>query len=68
PHWLPAHFSADGSTRIPGTHVSLPDGKHVWEWNPGALGAATSATSNPASVSDILSELVKTAATSVLPG
>lgn len=68
PHWLPAHFSADGSTRIPGTHVSLPDGKHVWEWNPGALGAATSATSNSASVSDILSELVKTAATSVLPG
>lgn len=54
PHWLPAHFSADGSTRIPGTHVSLPDGKHVWEWNPGAVEAD-------------FAELVKTAAVSVLP-
>ncbi|CPV12991.1 polyketide synthase Pks13 [Mycobacteroides abscessus] len=56
PHWLPAHFSADGSTRIPGTHVSLPDGKHVWEWSPREVAGIDFA------------ELVKTAATSVLPG
>ncbi|MFT9535001.1 polyketide synthase Pks13 [Mycobacteroides abscessus subsp. abscessus] len=56
PHWLPAHFSADGSTRIPGTHVSLPDGKHVWEWSPWEVAGVDFA------------ELVKTAATSVLPG
>lgn len=56
PHWLPAHFSADGSTRIPGTHVSLPDGKHVWEWSPREVAGVDFA------------ELVKTAATSVLPG
>lgn len=56
PHWLPAHFSADGSTRIPGTHVSLPDGKHVWEWSPREVAGVDFA------------ELVKTTATSVLPG
>lgn len=56
PHWLPAHFSADGSTRIPGTHVSLPDGKHVWEWSPREVAGVDFA------------ELVKTAATLVLPG
>ncbi|MDM2440407.1 polyketide synthase Pks13 [Mycobacteroides abscessus] len=56
PHWLPAHFSADGSTRIPGTHVSLPDGRHVWEWSPREVAGVDFA------------ELVKTAATSVLPG
>ncbi|MEU9806767.1 polyketide synthase Pks13 [Mycobacterium sp. NPDC050853] len=53
PHWLPAHFSADGSRRIPGTHVSLPDGKHVWEWSPGAAEVD-------------FPELVKAAAVSVL--
>ncbi|OHU78809.1 polyketide synthase Pks13 [Mycobacteroides chelonae] len=56
PHWLPAHFSADGSTRIPGTHVSLPDGKHVWEWSPRETAGVDFA------------ELVKTAATSVISG
>ncbi|OHT83070.1 polyketide synthase Pks13 [Mycobacteroides saopaulense] len=53
-HWLPAHFSVDGVTRIPGTHVSLPDGKHVWEWQPGAAQIN-------------FPELVKAAAVSVLP-
>lgn len=33
-HWLPAHFSGDGSTYMPGTHVALPDGRHVWEYAP----------------------------------
>ncbi len=54
-HWLPAHFSVDGATRIPGTHVSLPDGKHVWEWS-----LAEIATVN-------FPELVKAAAVTVLP-
>ena len=31
-HWLNAHFSADGSALIPGTHVATPDGRHVWEY------------------------------------
>ncbi|MUM23514.1 type I polyketide synthase [Mycobacterium sp. CBMA271] len=62
-HWLSAHFSVDGITRIPGTHVSLPDGKHVWEWQPGA--AAT--VFNPEAASNVLADLVKAAAVAVLP-
>jgi polyketide synthase 13 len=33
-HWLDAHFSGDGSVIMPGTHVGLPDGRHVWEYAP----------------------------------
>jgi polyketide synthase 13 len=33
-HWLDAHFSGDGSVMMPGTHVALPDGRHVWEYGP----------------------------------
>ncbi|MFN8071575.1 MAG: polyketide synthase Pks13 [Mycobacterium sp.] len=52
-HWLNAHFSADGSALIPGTHVAMPDGRHVWEY---AGGDATD-----------LAALVKAAAVQVLP-
>ena len=34
PHWLNARFSADGSSILPGTHVAMPDGRHVWEYAP----------------------------------
>ncbi|HJT93915.1 MAG TPA: polyketide synthase Pks13, partial [Mycobacterium sp.] len=53
PHWLDARFSGDGSVMIPGTHVAMPDGRHVWEFAPKGqqdLGA-----------------LVKAAAAQVLP-
>jgi polyketide synthase 13 len=33
-HWLPAHFSGDASVVMPGNHVALPDGRHVWEFAP----------------------------------
>lgn len=33
-HWLDAHFSGDGSIVMPGNHVALPDGRHVWEYAP----------------------------------
>src|SRR5262249_2010680 len=33
-HCLDVHFSGDGSVIIPGTHVALPDGRHVWEYAP----------------------------------
>jgi polyketide synthase 13 len=52
-HWLDAHFSGDGSVLMPGTHVAMPDGRHVWEYAPRGetdLGA-----------------LVKAAAVQVLP-
>ena len=52
-HWLDAHFSGDGSVMMPGTHVALPDGRHVWEYGP--RGETD------------LAVLVKSAATQVLP-
>jgi polyketide synthase 13 len=52
-HWLDAHFSGDGSVLMPGTHVAMPDGRHVWEYAP--RGATD------------LGALVKAAATQVLP-
>ncbi|SOJ57977.1 Phthiocerol synthesis polyketide synthase type I PpsA [Mycobacterium simulans] len=53
-HWLPVKFSGDGSVLIPGTHVALPDGRHVWEYAP--RDGKTD-----------LAALVKAAATQVLP-
>jgi len=52
-HWLGAQFSADGSSMVPGTHVAMPDGRHVWEY------AAQGATD--------LGSLVKAAAAQVIP-
>jgi polyketide synthase 13 len=52
-HWLDAHFSGDGSVLMPGTHVAMPDGRHVWEYA-------------PRDETD-LAALVKAAATQVLP-
>jgi polyketide synthase 13 len=52
-HWLNARFSADGSALIPGTHVAMPDGRHVWEYGGD-------------DVTD-LAALVKAAAVQVLP-
>ena len=52
-HWLDARFSGDGSAMMPGTHVAMPDGRHVWEHAP--RGATD------------LAALVKAAATQVLP-
>src|ERR1700744_5852157 len=52
-HWLNAHFSGDGSVLMPGTHVAMPDGRHVWEYAP------REATD--------LAALVRAAATQVLP-
>jgi polyketide synthase 13 len=53
PHWLEARFSGDGSVMMPGTHVAMPDGRHVWEYAP--RGATD------------LAALVKAAAAQVLP-
>jgi polyketide synthase 13 len=52
-HWLNAQFSGDGSVLMPGTHVAMPDGRHVWEYAP------RDATD--------LAALVKAAAVQVLP-
>jgi polyketide synthase 13 len=52
-HWLAARFGADAALRIPGTHVAMPDGRHVWEF------ASRGQTD--------LAQLVKAAAVQVLP-
>jgi polyketide synthase 13 len=53
-HWLDVSFSAGSSSVImPGAHVALPDGRHVWEYEPRGL------TELPA--------LVKAAAAEALP-
>ena len=46
PHWLDARFTGDSSMVMPGNHVAMPDGRHVWEYAPkGAtdLGALVNA-------------------------
>lgn len=53
PHWLDVRFSGDGSNVLPGTHVAMPDGRHVWEYSPRATTD--------------LAALVKAAAVQVLP-
>ena len=40
PHWLEARFTGDSSVMMPGNHVAIPDGRHVWEYV--AEGAAGS--------------------------
>lgn len=53
-HWLDVHFAhGSSSVLMPGNHVALPDGRHVWEYNPRGR------TDLPA--------LVKAAAAEVLP-
>ncbi|MBS9535188.1 acyltransferase domain-containing protein [Mycobacterium sp. M1] len=54
PHWLDAHFSGDSSGVMPGAHVTLPDGRHVFEFAPRGSEAD-------------LAGLVKAAAAVVLP-
>jgi polyketide synthase 13 len=53
-HWLDVNFShGTSSVVMPGAHVALPDGRHVWEYTPRGLTD--------------LPTLVKTAAVEVLP-
>ena len=53
PHWLEARFTGDSSLLMPGNHVAMPDGRHVWEYAPKG--------------STELGALVKAAAVQVLP-
>ncbi len=53
-HWLDVHFShGTSSVLMPGNHVALPDGRHVWEYAPRGLTD--------------LASLVKAAAAEVIP-
>jgi polyketide synthase 13 len=58
-HWLDVSFSAGSSSVIlPGAHVALPDGRHVWEYTPREFTGLETAD---------LEALVKAAAGEVLP-
>jgi polyketide synthase 13 len=52
-HWLNVNFLGDASILPPGSHVALPDGRHVWEYA-------------PRTTTD-LADLVKLAASQVIP-
>src|ERR1700743_716302 len=58
-HWLDAHFSGDGSVLMPGTHVAMPDGRHVWEYAP--RGEADLAALVEAAATQVLQDAVLTA-------
>ncbi|MCV7258928.1 polyketide synthase Pks13 [Mycobacterium shimoidei] len=53
-HWLDAHFAGDGSVIMPGTHVAMPDGRHVWEYAP--RGETDLAALVKAAASQVLSD------------
>ncbi|AEV72552.1 beta-ketoacyl synthase family protein,acyltransferase family protein,phosphopantetheine-containing protein [Mycolicibacterium rhodesiae NBB3] len=53
PHWLDVRFTGDASVMMPGNHVAMPDGRHVWEFAPKGQPD--------------LAALVKSAAAQVLP-
>ncbi|NEW38247.1 polyketide synthase Pks13 [Nocardia cyriacigeorgica] len=38
PYWPKATMSSGGNNRVPGAHVALPDGRHVWEMQAGSVG------------------------------
>ena len=58
-HWLDVSFSAGSSSVImPGAHVALPDGRHVWEYMPRRFTGLEA--------TDVVA-LVKAAAAEVLP-
>jgi polyketide synthase 13 len=58
-HWLDVSFSAGSSSVImPGAHVALPDGRHVWEYEPRKMSGLEATD---------LEALVKAAAGEVLP-
>lgn len=60
-HWLDVHLATgSGSAIMPGTHVALPDGRHVWEYTP--RGLTDLAALVKAAAAEVLSDAQLTAA------
>ncbi|MFC9786893.1 polyketide synthase Pks13 [Rhodococcus sp. NPDC127528] len=59
-HWLDTRVSTSGSSRAPGAHVSLPDGRHVWEVAAGAVTDLNELATSAAA--QVLSDVTLTAA------
>ncbi|WP_345349000.1 polyketide synthase Pks13 [Rhodococcus olei] len=59
-YWLDTQVSAGGATRAPGAHVSLPDGRHVWEVAASAVTDLNELATSAAA--QVLSDVTLTAA------
>nr|WP_223263514.1 polyketide synthase Pks13 [Rhodococcus sp. MTM3W5.2] len=59
-HWLDIRISSGGNARVPGAHVSLPDGRHVWEVEAAAVSDLNALATEAAA--QVLSDVVLTAA------
>ncbi|MFD4293690.1 polyketide synthase Pks13 [Rhodococcus sp. NPDC058532] len=59
-HWLDIQVSTGGSGRPPGAHVSLPDGRHVWEVAASAVADLNTLAASAAA--QVLSDVTLTAA------
>ncbi|MFC7450450.1 polyketide synthase Pks13 [Rhodococcus daqingensis] len=59
-HWLDIRISSSGNARVPGAHVSLPDGRHVWEVEAAAVSDLNALATGAAA--QVLSDVVLTAA------
>ncbi len=60
-HWLDVTFSTGSSVIVmPGAHVALPDGRHVWEYQPGGLTDLPSLVRS--AVADVIPDAQLTAA------
>ncbi|SEM06925.1 polyketide synthase Pks13 [Rhodococcus maanshanensis] len=59
-HWLDIRISSGGNARVPGAHVSLPDGRHVWEVEAAAVADLNALATEAAA--QVLSDVVLTAA------
>ncbi|AOW95154.1 polyketide synthase [Rhodococcus sp. WMMA185] len=59
PYWLETRVNSSGNTRVPGAHVSLPDGRHAWEVQAGAVTDLPALAT--AAASQVLSDVTLTA-------
>ncbi|WP_072689397.1 polyketide synthase Pks13 [Rhodococcus marinonascens] len=59
PYWLETRINSSGAARVPGAHVSLPDGRHVWEVQAGAVTDLPALVT--AAASQVLSDVTLTA-------
>ncbi|MGC0366906.1 polyketide synthase 13 [Rhodococcus sp. 27YEA15] len=60
PYWLDIRVSSGGASRIPGSHVALPDGRHVWEADAAVVDDLTDLVT--AAAAQVLSDVTLTAA------
>ncbi|MFD4369029.1 polyketide synthase Pks13 [Rhodococcus sp. NPDC058521] len=58
-YWLDNRINQGGNTRAPGSHVALPDGRHVWEVQAGSVTELPALVT--AAASQVLSDVTLTA-------